>query len=408
MLLKKKVIPAMFGAFVSLGLVACGSDSADTVGVGAATGVGATGDTSTGSSNNSAHTIVLTYPYSTLITNEEDGTYRRIGVAIVTDNEGNPVPDGTKVSLNVIDSILATGTIDAGDGDSVTGSVLTDTLPMTAAGDATTFDVVSIKRNGEEHFIENWDHILLFNADASDINRVIAPGEGMITANTLAVTSDYSMAYPDSAYYPTGTTAYVVGVSSLGAHVLGTETDADGAVTITAEGHSLTKNGRATFYVAYPANVSTINTGCVDPTLDTRVSPVGSAQVFLIASAGANATTVDSRFCFSRIAQGTLTASPADALSDSGVVDFTLRDGGDGVRSPFTTVYTTIVRSGATSVTLGGGVEESGRYVYRTDEGGRFSSIITVEGAVAGDTVEITYATAENHETAKVTVTIPG
>jgi len=257
--------------------------------------------------------------------------------------------------------------------------------------------------------------VLLFNADASDRNRVI----NSISANNLTMSSDYSMAYPDSSYYPEGGSAYVVGVSSLGAHVLGTESEADdtGAVTvkITANGYALTQNGRATFYVAYPANADTINTGCIDPTLDTRVSPVGSAQVFLIASAGTNATTVDSRFCFSRISGGILTASPSTALSGSGSVNFTLRDGGNNIRSPFTDITTSIVQSGVTDVTLSGGFEvDNGldevrnTYKYTTDEGGRFTSTITVVGAVAGDKVDITYSTAENHETVKVTVTIPG
>jgi len=413
MLLKKKIIPAMLGAFVSLGLVACGSDSDTTVGVGATT---EGGGTNSGASSSSAHTIVLSYPYLEAITDEGNGIYRRVGEAIVTNNKGIPVPDGTRVDLSVIDSILATGIIDSG--DSVTGAVLTDLNPMQADGTDTTFDVASIVRNNEVHFIESTDPVLLFSSDASDRSRVIAPGDGMITANTLTVTSDYSMPYPDSSYYPEGQSSYVVGVSSLGAHVLGTETETDdtGAetVTVTGNGYSLTKNGLATFYVVYPANANTINTGCVDPALDTRVSPAGSARVYMIASAGTNATTVDENFCFVGIANGTLTASPSTDLSGSGSVNFTLRDGGNSIRSPFREITTSIVQSGTTDVVLSGGFEvDNGfddvrnTYKYRTDEGGRFTSTIMVVSPVAGDTVEITYSTAENQETTTVTVTIP-
>lgn len=404
MLLKKKIIPAMLGTFVCLGLVACGSDSTTTVGVAATTTSGdTTGDTPTGSSTNAVHTIVLTYPHTDSITNEKNGTYSRVGEAIVTDNEGNPVPDGTKVYLNVVDSVLATGTIGAG--DSITGAVLTDTNPLQADGAATTFDVAAVYRNSEFHFIESADHVLLFNSDASDRNRVVSADDGTITANTLTVSSDYSMDYPDATYYTTGTTDYVVGVSSLGAHVLGTETDADGNVTVTANGYSLTKNGRATFYVVYPANVNTIRTGCINPVLDTRVSPVGSAVVYLIASAGANATTVDSRFCFSSIDGWTLDVKPTAAITGTSTLDFTLEDGGDEIRLPFSDVTTSVATTGAATVTLDD--QGLGAGIYRTDASGEFSSTITLTAGNSADTATITYASTVGGATVDVVLTVP-
>ncbi len=318
MLLKKKVIPAMFGAFVCLGLVACGSDSTTTTGVGGTTTVddptgGTTGDTPTGSSSNSAHTIVLTYPVTNAIENLEGGIYRKIGKAIVTDNEGNPVPDDTTVYFNVIDSTMAKGTITSVDGDSITGSVLTDINPTLADGVATTFSTAYVTRNEAIRSIEAGDHLYLKgdnssnyangieNADAEDKNRIISSDGGAITGNTLAVTQDYVSNYPNSEY-ASGVTDYIVGASLLGAKVLGKTYDEEGAAQYTNIGYATTQNGIAEFVVDYPATRRELNTGCGISDIDARSLPLGSADVLLVASAGSQAITVDDRFCFSPIA----------------------------------------------------------------------------------------------------------
>ncbi len=397
MLFKKKFIPAMFGAFVCLGLVACGSDSTSTVGVAGTTTAddpsgGTTGDTPTGSSSNSAHTIVLTYPYLDAITDEKGGVYKRLGKAIVTDNEGNPVPDGTEVYLNVIDSVLAKGTVDG-----ATGAVLTDAAPL--LGDGVTgaaFNTAYVYRNGAFHFIEAGDHVLLFNADEQDKNRLISSDTDAIGSTELTVASDYANTYPDATWYTAGSTSYVVGVSSLGAEVVGT--DATGAITST--GYAETVNGVATFYVIYPAKPETLNTGCLGTGVDTRWSPMGSSdRVYVVASAGINATTIDSSYCFTSIAGWTIEARPTTTISGTSTLGFTIRDGGNQVRVPLVGVSTNVVTTGAAAVTLSNGGS------YRSDEGGYFSSTITLTAGASGDTAVITYSAGDG--SVDVTLTVP-
>ena len=324
MLLKKKIIPAMLGAFVSVGLVACGSDSTTTVGVGG-TGVDptvdlteeTTGDTPTGSTVNSAHTIVLTYPITDAIENLEGGIYRKIGKAIVTDNEGNPVPDDTTVYFSVIDSTIAKGTITSANGDSITGAVLTDIGPTLADGVATTFSTAYVTRNEAIRSIEAGDHLYLKgdnssnyansieNANAEDKNRIISSDTGAISGNTLTVTQDYVATYPNSEY-ASGVTDYIVGASLLGAKVLGKTYDEEGVAQYNNIGYATTQNGIAEFVVDYPATRRELNTGCGIADIDARSLPLGSADVLLVASAGSQAITVDDRFCFSPIAPATL------------------------------------------------------------------------------------------------------
>lgn len=180
MMFRKKLILAMFGASLSLGLVACNHDDngvstaglaglnpdetkSDDVpledagtddGGGVADSESGTGTTTTGSRINNAHSIVLTYPITESIENLGGGVYKRIGKAIVTDREGNPVPDGTKVYFNIIDSIFAKGTISSNDGDSIADTVLTDNNPTMADGTLTTFDTAYVIRNEAYHLFK--------------------------------------------------------------------------------------------------------------------------------------------------------------------------------------------------------------------------------------------------------------
>ncbi len=357
---------------MALGLSGCGGgdddSSGDTSGLfgdegstGSVAGSG-TGTTTTGSTVNPAHTIVLTYPVTDAIENLGGGVYRRKASAIVTDNEGNPVPDGTKVFLNVIDTILAQGTITSEDGDGISAGILTDVNPTLADGDATTFGAAYAVRNGTYHFIHAGDHAFLTssapsyepslnpNSYAEDKNRVIESW----TANTMTMTSDYSNAYPN-ATYASGVTDYVVGVSALGAEVLGkdaTATESTGTATdstadadsvpvttspgVVNEGYGTTVNGVAEFYISYPANVDTIRTGCIASGLDARVAPLHSARLFLVASAGTEATTIDQRFCFSSISPWTLSSIPSKIGEGTNSVNLWLNDGGDEVSLAYT------------------------------------------------------------------------
>lgn len=394
----------------ALALAGCGnSDSTTTGGLGGGTtggggtAGGGTGTTTTGSTDNTAHTIALTYAEVDGIEVLGVGVYSLKGKAIVTDNEGNPVPDGTKVFLNVIDSVVAKGTLGAS--DSATGVALTDANPKLGDGVTdTTFDTAWIYRNDAYHFIEPNDHVFLLNANEKDKNRIVSSATGAIAANSLAVTSSYVKSYPDSKFYPAGTTNYVVGVSSLGAMVWGTDQDGN----VTTEGYSLTKNGIAEFKVTYPANESTILTGCVPSVLDDRVLPKGSAKGYLVASAGQNAITLDERFCFQAVAGGTLTISPKDPVvtkipgPTSVTVSYglVLEDGGDKVNLPYQRVDYRVeetTNKGGLKVVLD-------QPFYITDKFGGITTSITVTDGAADDAAKVTYYYGEYEATAAVKI----
>ncbi len=353
MMFRKKLILAMFGATISLGLAGCGSDSdgnsttglaglnetkADDVAQDSGTDAqdgsadASTGDDTTGSSVNNAHTIVLTYPITESVENLGGGVYRRVGKAIVTDNEGNPVPDGTEIYFSVIDSVIVKGTITSANGDSITGSVLTDIDPMLADGSLTTFETAYVTRNEAIHSIKAGDHLYLKgenpsddansieNADAEDKNRIISSDEGAISGNTLKVSEDYVSSYPNSVY-TSGVTDYVVGASLLGAKILGKTYDDTGAAQLNNVGFSITQNGIAEFVVDYPANRRELNSGCNgNSIIDERSLPLGSARVLVVASAGSQAITLDDRFCFAPISPF-IVAHDFNPVIDAGAVD---------------------------------------------------------------------------------------
>ena len=424
MLLKKKIIPAMLGAFVSLGLVACGGDSTSTVGVGASTtsgttggtaGSGTTGDTPTGStSSNAARTIVLSYPMTNSIENLEGGLYRRIGKAIVTDNEGNPVADGTEVYFSLIDSIIAKGTISSADGESIVANVLTDSNPTSADGVDTTLDAAYVIRNGAHQFIETGDHLFLkgdnpngsydenrlTNAEPEDKNRVISS----LTANTITVSQNYSVDYPISTYN-SGETDYIVGASLLGGLVQGVSID-DDDVEVLTNGYSTVKNGVATFHVTYPANVREINTGCIPSSIDARSLPLGSAEVVLVASAGSEAITVDDRFCMSPVAPVEIvlsrekhSVSPGE--SDTFTSTATMQDANEvfipyaGI-SVFSTTDSNQIK-----------VDDSGIVLYHYDENGDVVNIGSRMGRWGQVYIDVPYTVSEGAESGnKITVTV--
>jgi len=385
MLFKKKIISAALGAIVSLGLVACGSDSDTTIGVGATTtGSGAsggssgdgTGTTETGSSSNPARTIKVSYPVVDAIVNKGGGIYSQNGSVLVTDSEGDPVPDGTRVYFSVTDSILARGTIS--NGDSATGTTFTDAAPLLGdavwdkdlekwVGSAVFFDQAYVYRNSAFRFIEPGDHIFLKHADEQDKNRIISAGDGAISANTLAVTSVYDNDYPNTVYPADESTEYSVGASTLGAEIVGRDACGEDETCIVDDddnrykevhGYSVTKNGIAEFSLVYPADIHTLRAGCksgADSSRDLRFFPYGSAEVFLIASAGEHATTVVSS-CFSSIAPWQFKSIPEEGDFSGGGIRFFLRDasgddGGGNVRLAYTRISSKITPSPVPSIT---------------------------------------------------------
>lgn len=398
-----RALLAILAMMVGAGLTGCGG-SEDKFKIGGGTGTGnggGTGVPGSGAQTGVASSIVLSYPYTDSITNTGGGFYRRVGKAIVTDEDGNIVSDGTQVTFKIIDSIKAEGTIVTGDGDGITGSVLTDIVPFLSDGTATSFDAAYVYRNGGYRFIEPEDQVFLFHADKADKARSVA--SGALAATTLNVTGAYANTYPNTVY-PTGTTDYVVGASHIGAEVAGV--DAAGVLTT---GIGSTVDGIVNFAVTYPANPSTLNVGCIDPSIDARYSPAGSAYVILAASVtGSNVSVIDERFCFVPIAGGTLSTSVGE-ISGSATIKVLYNDGGDLVPTPYESVTATVVVTGGVSVTFSGGAGP-GANVYTTGTygSGSFLSGINVTGGASGDTATITYTLdSEAGVTAEVKVKVP-
>ncbi len=351
-----------------------------------------------------AHTIAISYPLSN-IEDLKNGFYRHHAAVMVTDQGGNAVADGTVVSLNVIDSILARGTI--APADSITGTTLTNALPK--LGDEitpTTFPDAYVIRNADYRYIEANDHIMLINADEEDKGRLVAAVPTQVTS--IEVTEAYVNSYPNDLFEgvgddpindPIDKTSYVVGASLLGAEISGR--DASGNLTT---GVSATVNGLAEFAITYPININTILSGCYgSPAIDTRAMPAGSADVFVVANvSGTNVTTVSNDFCFFAIDGEFFDAPSHTSISDSVDYYVDLRDGGDSAYLPFVGVgayveYTT--NTGTLEVVV------TQPPYGATDSSGTYRATITVTGGVTDDAATVTFTSGSAVQT--VTVTIP-
>jgi len=397
-------LPLLFAIF-SVVLVGCGGG--DSGGVSGEDGIGDSGVIDDIGVVSAAHSIVLTAPNNNAILDESQGRYSKRVSAMVNDVHGHPVPDGTVVNLNVIDSILAAGIIDtAGGADSLTGSTLTDWAPTTADGTtATQFDSAFVWRNASKRFIQSSDHVLLINADEEDKVRVV--GGAALSNNTITTSSNFASAYPN-AIYPASTTEYVVGASLLGTGVYGVDSD-NNPIT----GKSTTVDGLAHFRISYPANENTIHIGC-NPASDYRYLPYGSANIYLVASVSNSVTTVNNEFCLSHIVGGTLSVSPS-AVSGNGAINIELyvEDGGDGVPLALMPIRGTVVTDGAVSVSLSAGsylhygvstALSAGNYL--ANRYGYANSTLTISGGVSGDTATVTYSSGSGM-VGTVAITIP-
>ncbi|KPJ91951.1 MAG: hypothetical protein AMJ55_10565 [Gammaproteobacteria bacterium SG8_15] len=380
-------------AGILAGLAGCGGGDETEGGLpGSATGPGGTTAAEGDPQYNPPHTITVTYPFTDAIENLGGGVYRRRGTLVVTDSEGNPVADGVRINLFVMDSVFATGTILGADSDSISGTTLTDTAPLQADGvTPTTFDMAVVTRNGTQEFIDPSDHVLLFNAEESDKVRIVADngsGGAVKSANLLGVSSNYISPYPNVVYDGSTvdrTTQYIVGASLLGANVSGEGGTPGYAVTSGG-------NGIAPFYVTYPADEDYILVGCqLHPgEADLRHPPNDSAQTYLVASVNndPNVSAVDSEFCFSPIAGGVVELNWTEISSPSGwshPIGGTVRDGGDSVPLPFSTVV--IASVGEATVTVDG-VDTP--VSIPTDINGSFAVTISASGA-SGNTATVTF-----------------
>lgn len=344
-----------------------------------------------------AHSIVFSYPVLDAIQDMGNGSYRREGGLLVTDRYGNPVADGTVINLGVIDSVLLSNRapqINYG----FTSTVI-DGRAATTANSALLTDLSNalfrsavITRNNTSRYIEAQDRVLLFNAQAQDKSRFVSAVPEQ--ASSLTVNKAYQ--------YTESQLQYVIGASLLGTQVAGTDPNKADLVS----GQAVTKDGAASFYLTYPANRNSILTGCLPASLDSRYSPQGSAQVFVIAEAsGSSATTIDDKACFSYISPATIhsgiTAISGDTLLDLEVKDKAL------VLLPFLDFEASVsydsTNSGILQVSVGTCLNTG---LLQTDINGQCQLQIRSSGGNSGDTATVNLAVKDGTPLT-IQVTVP-
>ncbi|HBC57972.1 MAG TPA: hypothetical protein DCZ03_12465 [Gammaproteobacteria bacterium] len=339
------------------------------------------------------HAIAFTHPIEDAIVDDDQfGVYRLRGAVVVSDRYGNAVPDGTVVSLGVMDSIIAMGN----DGVIADGSV---TLTGSGYGTEFQFDD-TITRNGVARGIETNDRVLILNADAANKSRFVSSVASSVTADTV---SEYGE-------NKTGL-IYAVGASTLGAVIGGENEEEEETI-----GRSTTVNGIAKLWLTYPANTGSIYTGCgsygvtspvVDLTtydpFDTRYQKEESAQVILVASAAeGDAISIDAnQFCFAAVAPLTLEVSPVNISGDA-TISFIVLDDND-ILLPFNAVNVSV------NITNRGGgstFDISVPAIVATNQEGFGSTLIDVVGTtVSGDSATVSFILGD--ESVDVKVVIP-
>lgn len=315
-----------------------------------------------------ANSITLAYPTTDAIEQLAGGgsaIYSVKGSAIVTDQNGNAVSDGTVVQLDVFDSLIASGIINAG--DSIAGTLITDLNPF--QGDGTTaaiLNTVSVDRGLDPvRTIKAGDIVILRNAASSDSLRYVVS----TTANSITVNSPYVNSYPNANYQ---NAEYLVGQALVGASILGI--DDTGAKTA---GISLTKEGLANFRLEYPGDTL----GYGESTTDTRFLPFGSTEVWVVANVGGTVVTAEAT-SFVGIGPLELAVSPG-SIAATGPVTITVRDAGGNFR-PFRAVSAGSDTAGTTATGC------------TTDESGTCTSNVTVGAAATvtysagGGTIDLT------------------
>lgn len=324
------------------------------------------------------HSIILTAPNVDSVENVGNGVYRRVGSALVTDQWGNAVPDGTAISLGLVDSVIAMGN---------DGSIASGSATLTGSGYTTEFQFNdTITRNNISRGVEANDRVLILNASEANKSRFVT---SLASSTTVDVQSNYTA--------NEASLNYVVGSSLNGASIAGEDENSN-----LTQGLGLTKDGIATIKVTYPANKNTILTGCYDysdssdpttySTLDTRYAKEESAQVLVVASAtDGSATTVSAgQFCYVAIAPSEVTASPTSwsaSTGDTVTFDLHLVDANE-IPLPFVFLEAAIsqIERDAAS-TLDATISTHPGY---TDADGYTSFDVTLSGSpVSGDTVTI-------------------
>jgi hypothetical protein len=352
------------------------------------------GEAGGGTSAANIDSVIISYPMSNAIEDQENGFYlRKAGIAL-TDKYGKPAADGTRIALRIIDSVLVQGDVIDGGPDTIAGTNLVipsaEQSDGTLAGDLTTLKVDRLGiANGSNRMIEAGDAVLLFGPGYSrDIIRNIQGPPGLI--DTLAVTSAFEKSYPEY-----NDVSYVVGASMLGAAILG-ESDEG---FISGEGVVSGGAGIATVWIRYPSNINYILTGC-NPMIDDRITPMGSGQVYLAATAG-NITAVEP-FCFSTVAGYTLTPDSVEIETTTAggnySVPICVADGGDGVGVPFS--FINVLGGGLGTVTLTG----TAGGVFTNRNGCFTANIFVAPGGVSGAEGTWTFAVGDGEATVKVSI----
>lgn len=353
------------------------------------------------------HTIAFSWPLTDAVEKLDGGLFRRIGSVTVTDRYGNAVPDGTAVHIGLIDSTLAK------DDDGATTATSANLTDASGTNDfLVDFTTSSVTRDGLVRMIQVGDRVLMPGAQYNDRSRHVAAVPTV--ANTLPVQSAYN------------TTAagldYLVGASLIGGYMTGINMVAGEEKT----GVAVTKNGYADIFLYYPANYRTIHVGCfADNTVDTRYLPLGSADVYVVASANDNrVTAISSDACFHSILPWKLTAKPAK-LNGDGTVVLTLKESGDNIPLPFEpigysveitskgdglcsdtqfTTQSTCLSNGEVWTPNDFGISVA---TCSTNASGTCTATVTVAGATinSGDAAKITFSAGEAE--ASITVSIP-
>lgn len=344
-----------------------------------------------------AHSIVFSYPIEAGIQNMGNGTYRREGGLLVTDRYGNPVADGTVINLGVIDSVLLSNRapqINYGFGSSIIDGNASTTANSAVFTDQSNslFQSAVITRNNTNRFIEAQDRVLIFNAQAEDKSRFVAALPNQ--ASTVTVNKNYLNTETKL--------EYLIGASLLGMQVAGVDPAKEGLVS----GQAVTQDGAASFYLTYPANQDTILTSCISSGIDTRHSPQGSAQVFVVAEAsGSSATTIDDRACFTYIGPAVI-SSGITSISGDTILSLEIQDQGS-VRLPFLS-FEAGISYGATN---GGNLQVDvgdclATASLRTDLYGQCELQISTSGGISGDTATVTLGVSGGTPLA-ISVTVP-
>lgn len=332
-----------------------------------------------------ANSIVIAYPTTDAIeqlAGNNSAIYSRKGSVIATDQNGNAVPDGTAIQLDVIDSIIAGGTI-AGV-DTISGTTLTDADPLEGDGTTATptdFTTAAVNRLSDSNrVIKVGDIIILNNAPNEDRIRYVSA----ITANSLTVSTSYNNTYP-SAAYPGAT--YSVGQELVGVSIIGF--DASGNKT---PGVTFTQDGVGAFVLEYPGDAAHLNYG--SSSIDPRYSPLGSTRVWVTATFGTDIATAG-RTVLSSIAPATLAVNPTE-LGSSAPTTITIRDASAVPLALYAITATSSDPTVATSTDC----------AAITDIRGQCSAFVTVIGA-DGSTATITYSNSSGSIVGTVQVTVP-